>query len=283
MAENTTTKKDDINKIKAERIKTALAALRVCGKTITSHTAETLYDELALMATFAPLWAKDPYNKLFLKQLAFTLIVPGGKASKAAEAVKILESDTDWFSGIRYLQSNVFGTQTVLPQTVVDKLVPLMRFPKQKTLRLERAFRRYHNLVLQLSNTDLSDTIAVHKLLMKTVKGFGPKAAAHFMRNTGLQTLDSTFIPIVDTHVMKFVRAAFPNALITIKRTPMNMPRVPTTQAEQWLKATPKIYGEMYAEYCENNNANPLLLDAYLWCAYSNTTVPESIDFGGLK
>lgn len=87
-------------------------------------------------------------------------------------------------------------------------------------------------------------------LLLKIVKGFGWKAASHFLRNVGAKDL-----AIIDTHVIKF----------------MCWDVLPTS-GKQYL-----IMEEEFRKVAYKNDLTIAGLDAYVWKIYSNTDWSEFI------
>ncbi len=208
--------------------------------------AEELYDALQELGRNRRLWFDDPDDMVLRCHLAFTILVPGGRARNAASVVRDLERDG-------YLTR---GALPVMPQWWGDNAAHLIRFPRQKYERLVAAFIQYPDIVKTVLDNIEAPVRRLRKELMAMVPGFGLKAAAHFMRNTGLQSMDTEFVPIPDTHVAKFMKM---------------------TGQKPW-----KI-GEAYMEVCEAEGLNPMLMDAMLWCRYSRTTDPVSLDFGNFE
>ena len=97
--------------------------------------------------------------------------------------------------------------------------------------------------VQEIIESDLSEQDK-RLLLIKIVKGFGWKAASHFLRNCGAKDL-----AIIDTHVMKF----------------MNWKTLPKN-GKQYLEME-----EEFRNLAKENNLSIAGLDTYVWKIYSNT------------
>lgn len=83
------------------------------------------------------------------------------------------------------------------------------------------------------------------KTLMRSVNGFGPKSTSHFMRNTGLMRGWSA-TPIIDTHILKALD-------------------VLGFRCDEYDESEPA-----FINLAQLTGIPPLLLDAVLWCTYSN-------------
>lgn len=262
MAENEESKENRYDRIRDERVAAVIKALEPCHKLFTLRQALVLYEHLEDMAALRALWNTDPYSPVLLKHFAFAMLVPGGKALRSAEAVRIMDAAGMFKVPVGHVNHE---TRLELSTRCQDSVNPLVRFPAQKWCRLMSGLDGYENMVNGLIEVGLEDVYRVHKHLVRDVDGFGPKAAAHFMRNTGLQTMDTNFVPIVDTHVVKFVK------------------EVCACPTENWDKISLVKCGKLFSQYCYEAKVPPLLLDACLWCAYAKMDKPETVDFGGFK
>jgi len=194
-------------------------------------------------------------DKTLVSHYVFTLLVPGGRADKAAEVVQKLMTEYDVFA----LCSVESSAEALLNlQTVEALFTGKIRFPHQKAQNFVLAMRRWPEVV-KLCQTPLDADVA-HKRLIALVPGFGEKAAAHFMRNVGLHNVDGDAVAIVDTHIEKFV-----NLL----------------QAD----APKRRYGKdsistSFKAWCKNQGYPLLLADAVVWMMYSRTSADNMVDFG---
>lgn len=256
MEQDTTAKEDDrACNLRTERIHNALQILALVPDlpSPTPALAGAVYDGLRKLEDNNKLWTLDPWGLVLQEQLAFAIMVPGGRADRAAAAVKLMRDNK--ILPVRRNQIFLPGAAELL--LVIEKLV---RFPQQKAERLAKALANWKTLV-QLGQAPLLLTTLKHKLWMQNVDGFGPKAAAHFMRNTGLQSMSTDPIPIIDTHIRKLLLAL----------------GVVAAGAKQ------SVCAEAFNNVCMQNRAPMLLVDALAWCAYSGTTDPSSIDFGNFS
>ena len=172
----------------------------------------------------------------------FTLLVPGGKASTTFEAVKRLIA------------------LDVIPEKPEELVVHLrgVRFANTKAHRLTKAIKQWPEVVALLrEHLPLRET---HTRLIELVDGVGPKVAAHFLRNIGVQSATSAFIPIVDTHIRKFTMCLNPT-LST------NSPEL--------------VVANCFVNWCETEKVSGLLADAVIWAGYSGLTENTETDFDG--
>jgi len=195
-------------------------------------------------------------NKTLVSHYAFTLLVPGGRADKAAEVVKDLITKYDVFALCQVDSS----AEAILNLKVLEGLfMSRVRFPRQKAQNFTLAMRRWPE-VIKLCQEPL-DADTAHKRLVAMVPGFGQKAAAHFMRNIGLHNVDGDAVAIVDTHIQKFADMLQVNAP---KR------RYGTNSVS-----------DAFRLWCKNNGYPLLLADAVVWMMYSRTQAENMVDFGG--
>ena len=190
------------------------------------------------------------------KHCLFTLWVPGGKASKVRTAIDLLDQD-GWFDR----PSDSWDTDIL-----AEKISPYVRFPKQKARRTKTALANIRSMfrttvpvplaapagATGAVTIDLSAAVT-HATVVQTVSGMGNKAAAHFMRNTGLST-GWDAIPIIDVHILKFLGDGY--------------------SASRYGQASWEFRARAHAY-----DVPPLLLDAALWCAYANNWNISKSDF----
>lgn len=137
-------------------------------------------------------------------------------------------------------------------------MAPYTRFPNQKADRVYRLLEGWdavfgNNLVPRPWLTEWKPD-KIRDWLMVTVKGFGRKAASHFMRNTGLMS-GYEAIPIIDVHIHKALEG-------------LGVPHGTMQEAETSFTALS----------C-GIEVEPMLLDAVLWSAYSKNWNNETADF----
>jgi N-glycosylase/DNA lyase len=94
--------------------------------------------------------------------------------------------------------------------------------------------------------------------LVENVPGMGKKAAGHFLRNVGV-FCDDYGAPIIDVHIRKAL-AAF------------QLPHGKYEEAEK-----------SFLELARNYGAQPMLLDAALWCLYAGVKSLEDTDFANFE
>jgi thermostable 8-oxoguanine DNA glycosylase len=188
-----------------------------------------------------------PTHKIVLKQhLAFTLLAPGGKASRARTAVDLLTQ-------IGYLANP--GQFT--PDYNAEFIKPHVRFHNVKGARLHDLLLHWDHLsgivVEELSTKDKTVS-ELRARLADNMPGFGKKATAHFMRNTGICSgIDA--LPIIDVHIHKAL-AAFGFKHATYE------------EAEEGFIGMAKLM-----------DLDVHLLDAWLWCGYANNWDFGNADF----
>jgi len=193
--------------------------------------------------------SKDPDDQLVLKQhLAFTLMVPGGRADRAREAVDIMTT------------RNAFYPESVdndaLWEALQSVIRPFVRFYKTKLNYVRGGLRKWDALVAQtrrwpkVAETDPG----MRQWLTTHIKGMGLKAASHFMRNVGLSRSTSAY-PIIDVHIHKALDR-------------FNFVHDDYASAEQ-----------SFAWLSKMVNVPILTLDTMLWCAYANNWHPDTADF----
>jgi len=178
-------------------------------------------------------------DNVLRRHLAFTLLVPGGKADRARFAVDVLHAQ---------------GCLTKpLKSRVVAKMIrPYVRFHNVKARRLVTALRLFPRLQNQvLLHTGLKIT---HDWIVKHIKGLGRKATAHFMRNTGIWS-DRHAYPLIDVHIHKVLEA-------------FNFKHSTYSEAEQ-----------SFWNLAEFTGLDIIFLDAVLWCTYANNWNFSNSDF----
>lgn len=202
-------------------------------------------------------FSEDPLKLRLLKlHLAFTMFVPAGRADRARHAVMVL-----YGSGILHDDQSKADAGD-LTDAIYVLIKGDVRFPKQKAYRLANALIRWDRIVKKAQDILMLPKPDAREQLQRAVDGFGPKAAAHFMRNTGLMRSYSA-LPIIDTHIIKMIDglgfAIDPN-------------RDKYKQYEQHFAALSRLLG-----------LSPLLLDAVVWCAYAGNWDTSKSDFDNFK
>ena len=188
---------------------------------------------------------------LLLKHLAFTLLVPGGKATRARQAVLDLEKNGFFEHPDKWSEGNVAA---VIRSNV--------RFhnTKANSLKGAIAFMRAAAgpgvppncfMAAEPTRATLERT---NGWLTTYISGMGFKAAAHFMRNAGLFCCEFAY-PIIDVHIHKLLEAC-------------QMKHAHYKEAEASFYVLSSLVG-----------IPVILLDAYAWCAYSGNWAPEQADF----
>ena len=206
---------------------------------------------------------QDPaaqFDKRLVWHYIFTLLVPGGRADKTSEAVKELLNTADVFSLCRIDPTAI---NILNKHALYAMFKSRVRFPERKADRLLLAMRRWPEVVklLQQGGRGLLPE-AMHMRLQSMVPGFGPKAAAHFMRNVGVHSVDTECIPIVDTHIRKFMEL--------IGETPFRSKY-----------GGPASVADGFTSWCRNQGFPLLLADAVIWMMYSGTNETDMVDFEG--
>ena len=203
-------------------------------------------------------YAAPELHVVLKKHMAFTLMVPGGKALRAFEAIKLLDT-------IRF-----FGCEADWPFTVHDVyalIKPYVRFPSQKAERLWQVRTVWPDIVNTVTGGRNPVTCGAPPLqrldyirdwIIEHVDGMSNKAASHFMRNTGLFGLRKAY-PIIDVHIYKVLKA-------------MNANDSGYAYAEPAFEAIAAAI-----------DIPVIILDASLWCAFSGNWDPNQLDFGNFK
>ena len=269
MDENTETEDNGFDAVKRDRIAKARTFLADHGYRVSETLAGAVYDGLERLAGNRKLWFEPEsptrLHRTLRLQLLFTLLVPGGKASKAAVAASALDrlflrKNRAVFALLRSRsiprELKIKEVIRRLDSIVDDVMYKNVRFPRTKLDRVGFANNVLPSMLPELIRKLMDGpTEILHKALVDNVPGFGPKAAAHFMRNTGLQTMDTGFVPIVDTHIRRFMGIV-------------------------GIAGSQKACGKEFAHLCQSLDVNPLLADALVWCVASGTEDPGSVDFG---
>lgn len=206
-----------------------------------------------LAGNYKLLISDDPHCPLLAKHLAFTLLVPGGKAKRARKAVDALDTKGYFTSA-----------HTWTTEDVARIIRPDVRFYNQKAQRLISGSARLdefrHNVrswsVREAANgrPNVAVMQSSNDWLRTNISGLGAKATAHFMRNVGLFS-DTFAYPIIDVHIYRLLKAC-------------NFQAHTYKQAERSFQQLAKLV-----------NIPVIHLDAYTWCAYSGNWVPDSADF----
>lgn len=197
-----------------------------------------------------PAFGSREMDPVLWKHSLFTLWVPGGKASKVRTAIDALDGD-GWFDEL---------SDNWDYELLVERISPYVRFPRQKAKRTRDAMACLR--IMFENNTVPHSVLKKHTNTVKCVPGMGNKAAAHFMRNTGLSH-GWEAIPIIDTHILKFLH---------------NAKGAQTIQPGQYRSAC-----TLFTAAARKYNIPPLLLDAALWCAYANNWDITHSDFDNFE
>lgn len=172
------------------------------------------------------------------QHLAFTILVPAGKAIRAMVAVETLD------------RRGFFDER---PYKFLDDLKeilrPNVRFHNVKADRLLNAMGTMERFLDYIrTHEGLDDKEAylegLHDWLWDKIDGLGRKATAHLMRNLGMFTLKKAY-PIIDVHIHKALEAA-------------------GYGHETYSQAEDSFYA-----LSENCDVPVILLDAYFWCSFA--------------
>ena len=143
---------------------------------------------------------------------------------------------------------------------VVAKMIrPYARFHNVKAVRLVSALKtqlpKLINVVCIPSTLPRDAWLYEIKGWIRTnLKGLGQKAAAHFMRNTGLWMEHYAF-PLIDVHIHKAL------------------------EAYHFKHSTYKEAEKSFWTFAKMTDLPVILLDAVLWCAYANNWEFSNSDF----
>lgn len=177
----------------------------------------------------------------------FCILVPGGKASRAKEAVEILKKKD-------------FYHQVYTGDTLYSLIKHLVRFPVQKIdriLNLKLRFPAIERYVRQAKDT-AQETVTIRDYLVQNVPGLGYKAASHVLRNTG--SLD---IAIIDTHILKYAKYFLPGF------------RGDKAPAPKSRKAYLDMEFHFFKWAMNRFNLPPVVLDWFIWTFESGYKVDE--------
>ena len=194
-----------------------------------------------LRSNFLHWFKKD--QTILKKHLAFTLLVPGGKADRARGAVNAI-CHKGWL-GI---------PPGVGVRRIAALIKPYVRFHNVKAKRLVDTLTRKFFRLVETVHLNPDRIQVIHDYILKNIKGLGRKATAHFMRNTGL-CMDKFAYPIIDVHIHKVLEK------LKFKHATYN-------EAEQSFWTLVKVVG-----------MDVILLDAALWCIYSRNWNFTNSDF----
>jgi len=136
---------------------------------------------------------------------------------------------------------------TPMPEWVLEETLTPVRFFRTKAQRVLAA-RHIMPDILKVVRGNGAD-YKKRSELKSMVKGFGMKAASHFLRNQGALGL-----AIIDTHILKF----------------LNEPEGKTPSDKHYL-----ILEEAFAEIADAEGLSVAGLDAFLWKTYSGTPWEE--------
>jgi thermostable 8-oxoguanine DNA glycosylase len=199
------------------------------------HGLQRFYDNHVL-------WDAGQDATVIRKHMAFTLFAPAGRADRARTAVDML-ADMGYFD-----ETKARGWD----DEVYAVLKPRVRFWRQKTDRCGACMRMFDTMRDELPKEE--GNINRRRWLMKYMPGYGPKAATHFMRNSGMMHyMDG--LPIIDVHIHKalehfsFRHSDYDEACLSFRRM------------------------------AELVDVPVLILDAVLWCAYANNWELDGADF----
>lgn len=123
--------------------------------------------------------------------LSFCLLVPQARHSSALDVVERLK------------QLNFHRTH----RDDLEEILKPVRFKKQKAIYLN-LMKESFPLVLDVLNQDHKGRMT-RRILIKMIKGLGPKASSHFLRNMGHMDL-----AILDTHSLRFLGVESPRTLV---------------------------------------------------------------------
>lgn len=185
------------------------------------------------------------------RHLAFTLFVPAGRADKARQAVELLHLH----GLLPHYGKQISGKSAA----IFTAIRPLVRFPQQKTDRLCHALTHWDDIVVAaVTAIGTDDVMARHARIKETVPGYGDKAAAHFMRNTGLMG-GMEAIPIIDVHIKKLLAGL---GLV-----------------QAGLDPAYGIWADQFNCLARMTGIPPLLLDALVWQAFADNYDMTHSDF----
>jgi thermostable 8-oxoguanine DNA glycosylase len=218
--------------------------------TVTDARIEALSQEVwSFKANTPKLYSTDIAEQQLVRQhLAFTLFVPGGRADRAHKAV--MELTEQGYLGASYNGGWFNDTSEVAKVAAIMR--PNVRFYKTKAGYLARALDAFQEVPIAMLNNQGIDEM--NRWLFNTIPGLGLKAAAHLMRNLGFFTEDYAY-PIIDVHIHKLLEAG------NFKHD---------------------TYGEAETSFlrlAELTDIPVVLLDAYVWCTYSQNWNPDTADF----
>lgn len=199
-------------------------------------------------------------SALVKKHLAFTLFVPAGKADRAALAIQKMDK-AGWFD------SDFLPPDDWDPE-IMDGLCELIkshvRFYRQKAQRLKLCFEKLDELRRNVIGRDefgmpTRETVDyLRSWLVKRMPGMNFKAASHFCRNTGVWTFGHA-CAIIDVHILKALEACYM--------------RCDTYESAE----------RSFLRLSALLRIPPLMLDAFVWCAYANNWAPSAADFSNFK
>lgn len=190
---------------------------------------------------------KYMYESVLRRHMAFTLLVPGGKADRARQAVNLL-------SDAGYLLS------PPAPSVIAKLIRPYVRFHNVKAKRLVNTLRKqWPKLVMRVLKVPECNGLEqklrdINAWIQSHIPGLGQKATAHFMRNTGLWYYGFAF-PLIDVHIHKALEA-------------LGYSHSTYQEAE-------RSFWDLSAKV----DIQVILLDAALWCAYANNWEFSNSDF----
>jgi thermostable 8-oxoguanine DNA glycosylase len=188
------------------------------------------------------LWDTELDATLLRKHMAFTLFAPAGRADRARIAVDALAAE-GYLGDIKARSWD---------EEALSLIRPHVRFPKQKADRCEACLDLFRTMQKELPQ--IQGYMERRRWLEKNMPGYGPKAATHFMRNSGMMHYNDG-LPIIDVHIHKAL----------------------------------EHFGFKHVQYEESCHAFQsmadlievpvLILDAVLWCAYAKNWELDGADF----
>ena len=256
MAETHTTEQGDCTHealIDTELRKKFAIVARDTGLTFPESGLADLQCALAGFERNRELWRTNqrwsPLHPTLVRHILFTLWVPGGRANRTRMAVdKVCHL---WLEDTGY-----DPVRSWHPADIYQAIKGLVRFPKQKAYRTVEALAVFNSLRLN-SSCFRNSTYDIHQTIHKGVMGYGPKAAAHIMRNTGLSQ-EWNSIPIIDVHILRFLGG--------------------DASASRYTHTS-----NMFIDRAIMYGIPPLLLDAALWCASARNWNMKNSDFDNFE
>jgi len=127
----------------------------------------------------------------------------------------------------------------------LEDIIKPSRYKKRKTLFLKKMKTNFNEILRNLKNK-LNDPDEARSYLSQNVSGISYKAASHFLRNMGIESL-----AIIDTHILKFLEVDY-----------------------SWRYS---IVENHFKEIAKGFDLTPAELDAIIWRRYANIPFNEFI------